>query len=167
MLNCRSISPEVWEHARQALIMYFSRRHRFANAEDLAQETLAVIWSRDDFEFNKEDEFLRVCYGFASRISLAGYRAEQKHDAEELDPTSPHPGCDFGLRCVEARLMLDEVVRVAQAKLRDRDWQLIRQTATGELDTNSRKTDSVEANRSRVNLFRARKKLKELTGWGK
>jgi hypothetical protein len=168
MPNCRSIPPAVWEHARQALITFFSRRHQFANAEDLAQETLAVLWSRQDFEFDKEEEFLRVCYGFAGKISLAGYRTARKHDAEQLDTASrPTSGFNVGLNPVEASLLLDEVVRIAKAELRDQDWKLIENAALEERDGPARRPDPMQANRARVGLFRARRKLKELTGWGK
>jgi hypothetical protein len=148
--------------------MFFSRRHKFANAEDLAQETLAVLWSREDFEFNKEEEFLRVCYGFAGKISLAGYRTARKYNAETLDPASVQGSCrNIGLNPVEATLLLDEILRIAKAGLRDRDWQLIQEAAMDERGAASRQPDPVSANRSRVGLFRARRKLKELTGWGK
>jgi hypothetical protein len=148
--------------------MFFSRRHKFANAEDLAQETLAVLWSREDFEFDREEAFLRVCYGFASKISLAGYRTAQKHTAETLDQTSPAVSCrSVGLNPVEAAVLLDQVIRIAKAGLRDQDWQLIQKGAMDERDSNAPERDPVAANRDRVGLFRARRKLKELIGWGK
>jgi len=173
MPNCRSIPPEVWEHARRALVMFFSRRHRLANAEDLAQETLAVLWSRQDFEFDREDDFLRVCYGFANKISLSGYRTARKYDGEALDPASRgETSCaqssrNVGLNPVEATLLLDQVIRIAKAGLRDQDWRLIQKVAVEEEDAPTRRLDPIEANRIRVGLFRARKKLKELTRWGK
>ena len=92
MANCRSIPPAAWEHAREALIFYFSRRHGLTDAEDLAQDTLATLWSRDDDEFEKNDDFLRVCYGFARLVSQKGYRQAQKHAGDELDPATPARG---------------------------------------------------------------------------
>jgi hypothetical protein len=148
--------------------MFFSRRHNFANAEDLAQETLAVLWSRPDFEFNKEEDFLRVCYGLASKISLASYRTSRKHEAEQLDPASPDRSSrNVGLNSAEVTLLLDEVIRIAKAELRDQDWQLIQKAVMEERDATAPQPDPIEANRARVRLSRARRKLKESTGWGK
>jgi hypothetical protein len=141
-----------------------------ANAEDLAQETLAALWGRQDFEFDREDDFLRVCYGFANKISLSGYRTARKYEGEALDPASPgeaQSSHSVGLNPVEATLLLDQVIRIAKAGLREQDWRLIQKVAVEEEGAPTPRIDPIEANRIRVGLFRARKKLKELTGWGK
>ena len=85
MPTCRSLSPDAWEQARQALVFYFSRRHGLANAEDLAQETLAAFWKREDFEFEREEDFLRVCYAFARRILQVAVKRVVEQAAEVLD----------------------------------------------------------------------------------
>jgi len=54
MINCRSVSPKTWEHARQALVFFFTRRHGLYGAEDLAHETLAAILGREDYRFEQE-----------------------------------------------------------------------------------------------------------------
>ena len=88
-LNCRAIPETAWEHARRMLVFYFSRRHQGMDAEDLAQETLARLWSRDDYGFDREEDFLRVCYGFARLILQKGYREARKHAAEALNTSLP------------------------------------------------------------------------------
>jgi hypothetical protein len=168
MPNCRSIPQIAWEHAREALIFYFSRRHGIANAEDLAQDTLAAIWSRDDFEFEREEDFLRVCYGFAGRILQSGYRKTRKHAGSELDPATPEPARRaYGLDSTEIRLLLDEVIKIGGTQLKKKDWEIIRIAATADGPATDGRHPSDSGNRFRVRLFRARKKLAQLTGWGR
>src|SRR5947208_4477511 len=88
MLNSHSIPPELWIRARQLLIYYFTRRHGIEKAEDLAHNTLMAVWSRQDFEFKKDEDFFRVCYGFARMISLEAYRDQKKYAWTELDPAA-------------------------------------------------------------------------------
>jgi len=167
MANCRSISQDSWEHARQALVFYFSRRHGLPDAEDLAQEALATVWSRDDYEFEKEEDFLRVCYGFARLISLEGYRRTQKHAGDELDGAAPAPAQDDGSAAkTEMRILLDQVCRVGVARLAEKDWQLILHAADSDRASVADALNLGDANNVRVRLHRARKKLARLTGWG-
>lgn len=173
MLTCRSISPTTWGQARSALIFYFSRRHGFAHAEDLAHDTLAAILSRSDFEFEKEEDFLRVCYAFAGHVSQSGYRKTKKHSAESLDPATHEPapraggaGVD-GMNSTEINLLLDEVMRIGKTKLKEKDWEAIRTAADAPGSTAGRQGPAEAGNTFRVRLFRARKKLAEVTGWKK
>src|SRR5450432_4212962 len=113
MPNSRSIEPEAWEQARSALVFYFSRRHGFTNAEDLAQETLAALWKRDDFEFARAEDFLRICYAFARRISQSGGRDARKHAGEELDPAAPGREASMeGLSGAALELLVREVLEI-------------------------------------------------------
>jgi DNA-directed RNA polymerase specialized sigma24 family protein len=163
MPNCRSIAPAAWAHAREALVFYFSRRHGFSNAEDLAQETLAAIWIREDYEFSGEEEFLRICYGFANKVSLASYRMSKQRTTSELPADVPEPTRPgLGLNARELAVLLDEVVRAASSQLPKKDWDLIR---TAAISGDNAGASAVEGNRRRVQLFRARKKLAEITGW--
>jgi hypothetical protein len=168
MPNCRSIPPAVWVQAHDALVFYFSRRHGITNAEDLAQETLAAVLSREDFEFAKEGDFLKVCYGFASRISQAGYRQIQKHVAAALDPDFHKPvSRKFCLNPTEMGILLDEVLRTGESKLSEKDWALIKQSiATDPVPVADLQNPS-DANNARVRLHRARRKLARLTGWSR
>src|SRR5437764_6395485 len=126
MPNCRSISRETWVQAHKALIFFFSRRGA-SNPEDLAQDTLTALLSREDYEFEKEDDFLRVCYGFAKNILREGYRASRKHAAEEslVSIESRVRGIQ-GLEGNEARIFLDEICRHADAELQEEEWAAIR-----------------------------------------
>jgi len=165
MLNCRSITPEAWAQAREALIFYFSRRHGSDRADDLAQETLAALWIREDYEFEKEEDFLRVCLGFARMISQAGYRQTRRESefvGMEHEAMSPNHHPD-GAAATEHRILLEQICTLGESRLREQDWQLVVQAATSDGEP----TDMIpsERNRFRVSLHRARKKLEKITGW--
>lgn len=168
MPNCRSISSDSWEHARKALVFYFSRRHGSGNAEDLAQETIATMFRRDDFEFDHEEDFLRVCYAFARRISQAGYRVHRKFSGETLDPdfaaSRAHPN---QLSEPLFNVLLQEVIGIGQKRLSPKEWEAIRRAAELGDDTADTEVPITlqERNLLRVRLHRARRKLERLTGW--
>src|ERR1035441_8258829 len=166
MPTCRSMPPEVWAHAREALVFYFSRRHGMANAEDLAQETLTAVWGRQDYEFERDEDFLRVCYGFAGRISLEGYRKVQKHTGGPLDPNlCAHERQTHGLKGAEIPVFLADVCRLGRTELREKEWKLIERAATSDPRGYSDPGSPGDPNTVRVYLHRARKKLAHLAGW--
>lgn len=159
MFNCRSIPSERWVHAHKVLVYFFSRRG-FLNPEDMAQETLMAVWSREDYQFEKEDDFLKICYGFARKILLDGYRVSRKHAAEELDLSveSRVRGIQ-GLEGNEVNVFLEEVCRRAASELQEEEWAAIH--AAINRDSQDHPVDT----KQRVRLYRARKKLAKLTGW--
>jgi|SRR5215472_9521438 len=159
MPNCKSIPPEKWVQAHKALVFFFSRRGA-SNPEDLAQDTLTAVLSREDYEFEKEDDFLKVCYGFARRILLEGYRVSRKHGLEEsgLSVQSRVQSIQ-GLEGSEVNVFLEEVRRRANAALQEEEWAAIQ--AAIDRDTQEQPVEG----KQRVRLYRARKKLAKLTGW--
>jgi DNA-directed RNA polymerase specialized sigma24 family protein len=159
MLNCRSIPDEIWVHASKALF-YFFRGKGVSNPEDLAQETLMTILSREDYQFEKEEDFLRVCYGFAKNILREGYRANRKHAAKEsiVSVESRVRGIQ-GLEGNEASVFLEEVCRRADAELQEEEWAAIQAAVARDSQ------DQPVEGKQRVRLYRARKKLAKLTGW--
>jgi len=164
MLNCRSISPATWECARQALIFYFSRRHGLSGAEDLAHDTLTAILSREDYHFEKEEDFLKVCYGFAAHILQAARREAAKYSgtAECLVRAALEAEV-HGLKGAELKVYLDELLQIGRDQLRETDWRLIDQAIVLEGDS-APSADAASANNARVKLHRARKKLAQLAG---
>jgi hypothetical protein len=165
--NCRSIAPEAWTHARESLVFYFSRRHARLDAEDLAQETLLSIWNREDYEFDREEDFLKVCYGFARLKLQEGYREARHHDGGELDGSFPAPQHDWGSQAAtESRLMLEKVCQIGQSQLQDKDWQMILEAANSDHGKRAQERNTGEANSARVRLHRARKRLAKLVGLG-
>ena len=162
MMNCRAISRETWEHARKALLFYFSQRmaHR---AEDLVQETLAELWRRDDYMFESEDQFLRVCYGFARNILSEARRHDRERISVELpEEFAPPSSKVLGLTQVELGVLLDQVWEKAKTQLRPKDWNVIhREIEPGDGGPEAAK----EGNARRVSLHRARKKLTRLIGF--
>jgi DNA-directed RNA polymerase specialized sigma24 family protein len=166
MPTCRDISPELWEHARRALVFYFSRRHRATYAEDLAQETLTVLWTRDDYVFEKEEDFLRVCYGFASRVLQHDFRQQQRNRTEPLtcvDAVARPQGAM--LKPVESNVLLEEVLRIGSATLRESDWNLICDAISDDPSRMPGVENAGIANKIRVRLSRARSRLATATGW--
>lgn len=165
-MNSRDIDAETWERVRQCLVFYFSRRHGLNSAEDLAQETLMTLWKREDYQFEKEEDFLRVCYGFASYVLRQGYRREQVHAGKELDPKMPAPSSSMNrLRGAEIGVFLEEVRRIGKLELTDSEWQVIEQAATADRTVLLKQLNLKDANSLRVHLHRARKKLAKITGW--
>ena len=159
MPNCRSIPQDAWKHAREALILYFSRRGRQESAEDLAQQTLMMLWTREDFEFGDETDFKRVCYGFARNILTASRRNSKKESSLD-DPNleiSPPPGTS---ESPETTVLLHEVIEIARQRLAAKEWAVIKRAADP-----PQSSSAEEANRLGVRLRRARKKLRQLTGW--
>jgi DNA-directed RNA polymerase specialized sigma24 family protein len=140
MITCRSIPAKKWDQARQALVFYFSRGQLRANAEDLAHDTLAALWNRDDFEFEGEDDFLRICYAFAHYVAKAGYRKELKFAYQELtDELTAQPGPSASrLSSQELSVFLREVREVGTSELRQRDWEIIHGCCFGQTCDNGR-----------------------------
>jgi DNA-directed RNA polymerase specialized sigma24 family protein len=168
MINCRFVAPETWEHARQALVFYFTRRHGVSRAEDLAQETLTTILVRDDYLFEKEEDFLKVCYGFAYRVLQNARREASKESGLTIDDAVPAQCAEAqGLKDAEIRVFLKEVLRVGEQQLREKDWKLIQQSSDPNRGLAAGIEDPAEANRTRVKLHRARRKLALLAGWRK
>lgn len=162
MITCRSISTELWVQARDRLIYYFSRRHGFQNAEDLAQNTLMAVWIREDFEFEKEEDFFKVCYGFARKVAQDALRTRKRQEWVELDPETAEKGSSVkGLKGAEMRTFLAEVMRMGKAELEAEDWELIKAATSSDGDA-----DPVPTN-LRVRIHRIRKKLAKVTGWSK
>ena len=167
MLNCRSISPATWESARQALIFYFTRRHGVASAEDLAHETLAAILGREDYQFEKEEDFLKVCYGFASHILQAARREAAKNPgATESLAMAALEAQTNGLKGAEVNVYLDELLQVGKDQLREADWQRIHESLLLDGDPPP-VSDPKSINSARVKLHRARRKLAHIVGWRK
>ncbi len=159
MLNCRSIPAEKWIHAHKTLVYFFTHKG-VLNPEDMAQETLMTVWSREDYQFEKEDDFLKVCYGFAKKVLLEGYRVGRKHGAEELDLSVASPTQSVqGLEGSEVSVFLREVCSHADKELQEEERLAIQAAIDRD-----RQDQPVEG-KQRIRLYRARKKLGKLTGW--
>jgi hypothetical protein len=163
-VNCRTIPPDLWEHARRSLVFYFARRVP-SDAEDLAHNALLAFWNRPDYEFDKKEDFLRVCYAFADNISKSAFRDRLRHQAEQLPPNLTGDRGGYGLAQGELTAYLDEVLRtVTHFPVEVAD--LIR--ATAGLDGSGVSADHPPlAGNIRVKLHRARQKLAALTSWPK
>jgi len=172
--NCRSISPEAWTHAFQSLVRYFSSRHARADAEDLAQNTLLALWIREDYEFGNVEDFLQVCFGFAHRVSKAGYRSAQRHEGVALDPSLAAAPHELGSqRSIEAIILLEEILKLGEQILDAEDWNaiidpVVQQSKPAEPEQSSEsktEMDKATANSRRVRRHRKRRKLAEFLGW--
>lgn len=168
MINCRAIPKAAWEQARKALVFYFSHRHGIEEAEDLAQDTLAAVWAREDFVFPEEKDFLMICYGFAKRILLAGYRNRKKHESTDadLDSISQHHISNT-MSQIELQVLLNEVYEIGSTRLKPAEWRLIEMAATSDRSEMAADLQMGDANNVRVHLHRARKKLAKLVGFSR
>lgn len=163
MVNCRSIPEEAWTKAYERLVFYFSRKHQAHNAQDLAQETLSKVWSRSDFEFEKEEDFFKVCIGFARHVSFEEHRESYRYSGGEVNPNLPgRPG--DGAAGTEFRILLDQVLNAAESRLPEHDYQSILQAIQPESDLSA---TGPEANRRRVYRHRAIRKLAQVLGLSK
>jgi DNA-directed RNA polymerase specialized sigma24 family protein len=161
MPTSRSIPPEVWEHARRALVFYFSR-HMIEHAEDLAQETLMALWRRN-YSFQKDAEFLLVCHGFARNVLKAARRQNREFVAAELPKELAEPVRNvFGLSDGELTVFLDQVIEAGETQLGESAWILIRR----EIEPGEAAAETPDnPNLRRVQLHRARRKLARMMGW--
>ena len=167
MPNSRSIPDALWAQARRRLVFYFAHRG-FANAEDLAHDTLAELLRREDYQFQQDEDFLKICYGFASRVLKAASRLKGMRATEEVDESrNATTRNSFGLNRAEMAVFLNEVIVAAQTELSPSDWQIVQEYATGDTDERKSKMSPQAANRIRVRLHRARRKLGRITGWKK
>jgi len=167
MPNCRSIPPEGWAHAREALVRFFASRHGCLEAEDLAQQTLLKVWERESYEFQNVSDFPKICLGFARNISFEGFRA-MRNTETALDFEVPSPAhAAESPHAAESRLLLEEVCRTGAARLKPREWQAILGSMTRSELVPGSAPESAESNKNRVFLHRARQKLREITGWSR
>lgn len=121
-----------------------------------------TVWQREDFRFEKEEDFLRVCYGFARHILQQGYRDGQKHVADELPPDIERPAPKVqGLQRQELQVFLDQIRTLAEADLLDDELALIVEVMKRDGH------DPPLSSKLRVKLYRVRKKLEKITGWRK
>jgi DNA-directed RNA polymerase specialized sigma24 family protein len=164
MPSSEDIPPLIWEEARQALVFYFSRRYGAPNAEDLAQTTLTRILETS-YQFEKVEDFPKVCYAFGRLVGLEFYRKETRQARGEMVPEPPAPGHDYGsARATNARIFLQEVIKVGKTQLPD-EWELILQGSVADRAALAAAAGVSNSNNARVKLHRARKKLADMTGW--
>ena len=163
-MTAKSIPTEMWTHAESVLVFYFSRRHGSANARDLAHDTIVALL-KSDYEFREEQDFTRVCYGFAAMISIAEYRKQGRKGVSlaGFDMEAPDPRNTSGLNSVEVGILIDQVKKIAEAGMRAEDWQLIWKGLHA-----SNREELAEgfglgsAGNARVKVFRAFAKLRKL-----
>ncbi|HLJ51202.1 MAG TPA: hypothetical protein VKU01_34575 [Bryobacteraceae bacterium] len=167
MFTTRNIPEHLWADVRRNLIFFFAHRC-MRNAEDLAQDTLALILRRDDYVFQTEQDFRKLCYGFARFVILDARREESKHAPSEFDEHLLTPQPEAGLNATEMRVYLKEALAAGQSNLTEQEWKLIREALPGRKSPDGNAATELghaDANRTRVRLHRARRKLSRLIGW--
>ena len=171
MPTCRDIPPDKWEHARNALIYSFTHRYRYSldEADDLAQDTLAAVLSRPDYEFASVDDFLRVVRAFAKKVVLANWRRAAKQTVGAADGEFPPAASrkPFGLTPVEMGILLDEVARRVKKELTERERQVLEQSDQEDRESAAKRLGLRDANHFGVILHRARKKIAKIVGSNK
>jgi hypothetical protein len=164
LLTCRSISPAIWEHARNALVFHFSRTHGLENAEDLAHVTLAALWSRPNCVFEREEDFLRLCRSFADHLSKAAYRKRGKPEESAQGVAFANPDLSFvaGLNAVETDICLQQVIRIAESEMYPKEWMIVRQSLVSDRSVIGEVAGRDNADDVRMRLRRAIRKLAKL-----
>jgi DNA-directed RNA polymerase specialized sigma24 family protein len=161
-MNSHSIPEKLWAQAREKLIFYFAHHYSAQNAEDLAHATLLALWKRTDFEFEKEEDFFRVCYGFAKNILLEQFRNDKHPQFMELGPEMEENLPDRkSIHVAETATFLGEVMRNGSRFLDSDEWDLLKSVAERD------RGDAPIPVNLRVQAHRIRKKLAKLTGWKK
>ena len=160
MPNSRSIPPEAWAHAREALIRYFAARHGRSDAEDLAQEVLYRLLKREDFEFEDPAHFLRVCKGFARHVAQEQFRFNSRFTDFEDEPVAPGH-TKSGKRDIESRILLEQVCRQGEQGLKSTEWSAILNAMSREFHDS---TATAATSKERVFLHRVRAKLRAMLG---
>jgi hypothetical protein len=123
---------------------------------------LAVL-TREDFQFEKEEDFLRVCYAFARRTGQAGHRRERKHAASDIAEVAAVLAAGAPNE-TENEIFLKEVLQLGEQQLTERQWQAVTRAASDRTDLHKELGFS-DANAFRVFLFRARRRLAEISGY--
>jgi DNA-directed RNA polymerase specialized sigma24 family protein len=165
MISCRSIPEVEWADAKQKLCFFFSRRHRRPDAEDLAQETLFWVWQRN-LPIEKQEDFLRLCHGFANKILLSAIRNGIRHGHAPLkfDVAAPEPEIQ-GLTGAEVQVIVAEILRIGSEQLSARDLQLLGEMADADQQDPADRT--AKSGKERLQQHRLRKKLMKIVGWMK
>ncbi len=165
-MTCRDVSQKSWEQARAALIFYFQKRVGFQKAEDLAQQTIERILTKEEFTFEQESDFLRVCLGFAAKIRFEEYRKETKRQERSLEDCPAATGLQTQTReKPEIRIYLEEVLRIAKKNLRNKDWSFLEEEMELFASHSTETLNAAEQNRLRVRRHRLREKLQKLLNW--
>jgi DNA-directed RNA polymerase specialized sigma24 family protein len=167
-MTCRDISDTMWAEAFQALVLFF--RHRLAaEPDELAQQTLVRILRRQDpYQFEKEEDFPKVCFGFAKIIWLEHCRQQKRDSTTLLDPAMPAPAHDSGgQQATEDRIFLEEICRIGETQLKKKEWEMIQQAADSDRSAMAEDLKMGNANNVRVQLHRVRQKLSRLIGVSK
>ena len=152
-------SPEYdWEHARQRLVFYFSRRG-LMNAEDLAQETLTRLVNWLGQEGNKiegENGFLKVAYKFGHFVLLEALKTQSRSTDELPQDLSAATNKTWGLNTQEAIQLLRELLE----RLPEQDRMLL---LAAEEMPHAELADQmgVPVSTLRVWLFRQREELRK------
>lgn len=119
-----------------------------------------ALWIREDFEFEKEEDFFKICYGFAKKVAQGAQRTQNRQECVEFDPETPGRISSVkGLEGAEMKTFLEEVMRIGKAELEEEEWELIT------LATNREGEAGPVPTKLRVRMYRIRKKLAKMTGW--
>jgi hypothetical protein len=154
-MTCRDIPEEDWKKAGERLVYVFSRGHGADNARDLAQETLRAVWERADYQFEKREDFMPVCLGFARLISQAGHRKAYRYSGGAVPDDLPSRSGESA-EAVEQGILLQQILQQGKVNLRAEEFKLILEPPPA--------ASLQEANRVRVARHRALQKLARILG---
>ncbi len=167
-MTCRDIPPHVWAQAEEAVINYLALRLGVHNATDVAQDTMLTVLRRSDFEFEKEEDFLRVCLGFAKRVGPESRRSAERRATDVLTSEPPDQASGIaGLDGPEVAIYLKEMLALGKQHLSERDYRLLERATVCDGKELMAEFDFPNVQTMRVHLYRIRKELAKLGGWTK
>lgn len=163
-----TIPDEVWSHAKKALTRFFGSKGCADRVDDLVQETLTRVAGRTDYQFETEEELLRVCHGFARMILLEERRRWNRSKlVVEYDDSAFYGGrSPQALREVEKQLHNRKLLELLRPCLKEEDWRMLEDSLEMDRETQAKKLGVSNANAMGVRIFRAlekaRKRLRNL-----
>ena len=157
-----AIPEELWNHAIKSLTRFFGSKGCGDRVGDLVQDTLTRISGRPDYEFEKEEDFLRLCHGFARMILYEDRRRwNRNRSVVEYDDSALYGGASpKSLRGVERQLHNRKLLDLLKPCLKDEDWKMLEDSLEMDRETQARNLGVSNANAMGVRIFRALEKVR-------
>ena len=162
-MTSETIPEEVWNQATKALTRFFGSKGCGDRVSDLVQDTLTRISGRTEYRFEEEEDFLRLCHGFARMILLEDRRKwNRNRSAVEYDDSALYGGSrPKSLSGVERQLHNRKLLELLKPCLKEEDWRMLEDSLEMDRETQARKLGVSNANAMGVRIFRALEKVRK------
>ncbi|MFV8754620.1 RNA polymerase sigma factor [Nannocystaceae bacterium ST9] len=141
---------------------FFRRYGSPADAEDLVQATLLVLYRRmDDFEPTRSDGFEAMVFATANRMLATKRRSRARERARRVDSPAPAIAADTSPSNRLARRELFDRIQTAYAELRSTDRRMLAEWAWSRDWRELIEAEGVARATLRSRVFRALARLRE------